>query len=81
MGRAFQVEGIVQVGHRDRKVNNNLGNDDWNKRARFELRKKRLDWNSRVKSIAEDLDCYQFREFGVCCVGGRKLYLSRREAC
>lgn len=50
-------------------------------RARFELRKRRLDWNSRVKSITVDLECYQFREFGVCCVGGRKLYLSRREAC
>lgn len=51
--RAAQMEGIVQVGHRDRKVNNSLGNDDQNKReSKVSAQKKeiRLEFQGEINS-------------------------------
>lgn len=53
VGRAARVEGIVQVGHRDRKVNNSLGNDDQNKReSKISAQKKeiRLEFQGEINS-------------------------------
>ena len=50
--RAAQMEGIVQVGHRDRKVNNSLGNDQNKRESKVSAQKKeiRLEFQGEINS-------------------------------